>query len=99
MYIYFGGPGGRIVPRGGLKIGGEEIRRVRGARFLGVWVDEGKRWNEQIERVRAKVGRLVGVLGRAGAVVGKQSLLMLYNALVLPDLQYCLMAWGEFEGN
>ena len=48
---------------------------------------------------RAKVGRLVGVLGRAGAVVGKQSLLMLYNALVLPHLQYCLMAWGDFEGN
>ena len=72
---------------------------MSGARFLGVWVDEGMRWNEQIERVRAKVGRLVGVLGRAGAIVGKQSLHMLYNALVLPHLQYCLMVWGDFEGN
>ena len=26
------------------------------------------------------------------------SLLSLYNALVLPHLQYCLMVWGDFKG-
>ena len=51
-------------------IGGEEVRRVVGARFLGVWVDEGLRWTGQIERVRTKVGQLLGVLGRARAVLG-----------------------------
>ena len=51
-------------------IGGEEVRRVEGARFLGVWVDEGLRWMGQIERVRTKVGQLLGVLGRARAVLG-----------------------------
>ena len=41
-YVYFGaGPGGGYEPPGGLEIGGEEIRRVEGARFLGVWVDGG----------------------------------------------------------
>ena len=98
-YIYFGGPGGRLVPPEGLSIGGEQIRRVEGTRFLGVWVDEGIRWNGQIEKVRAKVSRLLGVLGRAGSVMGKQALSMLYNSLVLPHLQYCLMAWGDFQGS
>ena len=78
-------------------IGGEHIRRVEGARFLGVWVDEGLRWTGQIDQVRAKVGRLLGVLGRAGAVLGGRSLLSLYNGLVLPHLQYCLMVWGDFQ--
>ena len=87
------------MPQGGLRIGREQIRRVEGARFLGVWVDESLRWKEQIEKIRAKVSRLLGVLGRAGSVVGRQSLLMLYNALVLPHLQYCLMVWGDFAGN
>ena len=78
-------------------IGGEEIRRVEGSRFLGVWVDEGLKWAGHIGQVRAKVGRLLGVLGRAGAVLGGRSLLSLYNGLVLPHLQYCLMVWGDFQ--
>ena len=80
-----------------MKIGNDSIRRVNGVRFLGVWVDEGLKWATQIENVRARVSRLVGVLGRAGTVVGGHSLLMLYNALVLPHLQYCLMVWGDFH--
>ena len=91
--------GGHDVPPGGLSIGGVQISKVVGSKFLGVWVDEGLRWNEQIERVRAKVGRLLGVLGRAGSVIGGQVIGMLYNALVLPHLHYCLMAWGDCGGN
>ena len=96
-YVYFGRPGGREPPAGGLEIGGEQIRRVEGARFLGVWVDGGVRWTGHIERVRTKVAQLVGVLGRAAGVLGGQSLLSLYNGLVLPHLQYCLMVWGDFR--
>ena len=88
-----------MVPPGGVKIGGEEIRRVEGSRFLGVWVDEGLRWTGQIGQVRARVGRLLGVLGRARAVLGGKALLSLYNGLVLPHLQYCLMVWGDFQGS
>ena len=44
------------------------------------------------------MGRLLGVLGRARAVLGGDSVLSLYNGLVLPHLQYCLMVWGDFQG-
>ena len=43
---------------------------MEGARFLRVWVDEELGWTGHIGQVRAKVGRLVGVLGRASAVLG-----------------------------
>ena len=55
-------------------------------------------WTGHIGRVRARVGRLVGVMGRASTVLGGRSLLSLYNGLVLPHLQYCLMVWGDFQG-
>ena len=79
-------------------MGGGRIERVEGARFLGVWMDEGLGWVGHIGQVRARVGRFLGVLGRAAAVLGGPSLLSLYNGLVLPNLQYCLMVWGDFQG-
>ena len=75
------------------------MKRAEGVRFLGVWIEKGLGWRGQIEKVRTKVGQLLGVLGRAGAVLGERLLLSLYNGLVLPHLQYCLMVWGDFEGD
>ena len=54
---------------------------------------------EWADKIRAKVSRLLGVVGRAGTVMGGQVLSMLYNSLVLPHLQYCPMAWGDFQSN
>ena len=75
------------------------IKQVSEARFLGVWVDEGLRWTAHIDRVRSKIGQLLGVVGRASAVLASGALLSLYNGLVLPHLQYCLMVWGDFQGD
>ena len=61
-------------------------------------MDAGLSWTGQIERVRAKVGQLLGVLGRLGTVLGGDQLLSLYNGMVLPHLQYCLMVWGDLQG-
>ena len=96
-YIYFGGPKGSAVPQGELKIGTEYIERVQGLRFLGVWVDEGLKWAGHIEKVKSKVSRLLGILGRVGAVLEGGLVHMLYNGLVLPHLQYCLLVWGDFQ--
>ena len=96
-YIYFGGTKGEGVPQGGIQIGGELIKRVEGVRFLGIWVDEALKWTGQIEKVRSKVSRLLGVLGRVRPVLGGGLIKMLYNAMVLPHLQYCLIVWGDFQ--
>ena len=98
-FIFFGGPRGQDLGNLRLTVGGEVIRRVEGARFLGVWVDEGLKWSAHIDRVRSRVSQLLGVVGRASAVLGPGALLSLYNGLVLPHLQYCLMVWGDFQGD
>ena len=98
-FVYFGGPKGHELGGLGLVVGGQVIKQVEGARFLGVWVDEGLRWTTHIDRVKNKVSQLMGVIGRASAVLGPGALLSLYNGLVLPHLQYCLMVWGDFSGD
>ena len=97
-YVYFKGPGVAVMPQEEVRIGDERIRRVQGVRFLGVWIDEGLKWTAYIEKVRAKVSQLLGVIGRAKTSLGGKSILSLYNGLVLPHLQYCLIVWGDFQG-
>jgi hypothetical protein len=43
------------------------------------------------------VRHLLGVLGRIRADLDEHLLLSLYNSMILPHLQYCLMVWGDFE--
>ena len=96
-YVYFGGVHRHPALEQGLTIGRDQVKRVDGARFLGVWVDEGLRWTGQIDKVKRKVSQLLGVLGRAGAVLDWRQLLTLFNSMVLPHIQYCLIVWGDFQ--
>jgi hypothetical protein len=80
-------------------IKGEQVRRIEGSRFLGVWVDAGLKWRGHIDQVAGKRRRLLGVLGRARADLDERLLISLYNSMVLPHLQYCLMVWGNFESD
>jgi hypothetical protein len=64
--------------------------------MLGIWVDAGLNWRGHIGQVAAKVRQLLGVLGRVRADLDEH-LLSVYNSMVLPHLQYCLMVWGDFE--
>ena len=95
-YIYFRGPNSSSQIEGSIKVGGEAIKQVQGTLFLGVWVDEKLKWTPHIEKVKSKVSQLLGVIGRTKAVLGKQALHSLYNGIVLPHLQYCLLVWGDF---
>ena len=97
-YVHFRGPGVVSSSQEGIKIGNESIGQVNGVKFLGVWIDEGLRWTGQIDKVRSKVSQLLGVVGRARPNLGRRATLSLYNGLVLPQLQYCLLVWGDFQG-
>ena len=37
-------------------------------------------------------------MGRARPVLRPDVLLSLYNGLIMPHLQYCLIVWGDFMG-
>jgi hypothetical protein len=98
-YVYFSRTRPPEVPLGELEFVGEQIRRVEGTRFLGMWIETGLNWRGHIGQVGTKVRQLLGVLGRARTDLDEHLLLSLYNSMVLPHLQYCLMVWGDFEAS
>jgi hypothetical protein len=64
---------------------------------LGVWIDARIKWRGHVGQVGTKMRQLLGVLGRIRADVDEHLLLSLYNSMILPNLQYCLMVWGDIE--
>jgi hypothetical protein len=70
---------------------------VEGTRLLGDWIHAGLYWRGHIGQVGTKVRQLLVVLGMIRADLDEHLLLSLYNSMVLPHLQYCLMVWGDFE--
>ena len=46
------------------------------------------------QQVSNKISRSIGVLNRLKRFLPQYTLLLLYNSLVLPHLQYCILCWG-----
>ena len=78
-----------------LTIHGTEIERVQVTKFLGVLIDEKLNWSEQIFKVKSKLLKCVGVLYKARIYLDNNAMLMLYNAIILPYLSYCVEVWGN----
>ena len=57
-------------------------------------MDENLKWQSHNNLVCKKVSRAVGVMGRVRAYLSSKELLLLYNALILPHLNYCAAVWG-----
>ena len=79
-----------------VEVGGSRVEERDSVRFLGVQIDRRLKWDDHIAAVTSKVRQLLGIIGRASGVLSGSSLVSLYNGMVLPHLQYCLMVWGDF---
>ena len=77
-----------------IPLGNAKLKRSGTVKYLGVLVDENLKFKSHINKISGTVSRLVGVLGRARYLLNKE-LLLLYNALVLPYLTYCVCIWGS----
>ena len=73
-----------------LRIDGKLIRSVNESKFLGVLIDKHISWRAHIGRVLTRVRQTMGLIGRARGFMKGAQLLLLYNTMVLPHLQYCL---------
>ena len=79
---------------------GTPIDKVNYTRFLGVIIDNNLTWKYHCQKVQMSVARTLGILRKLKCILPSTILLNIYNTLILPHLQYGILAWGNsFQSN
>ena len=78
-----------------IMINNTAVNRVHSTKFLGVIIDEKLTWKGHVDLVKSKVAKNVFLLNRVKYILKYDSMLSLYNTLILPYLTYCCEIWGN----
>ena len=76
-----------------LSVNSNEIKQVHEVKYLGVTVDDKLSWNAHTENVCKKVSKLVSFLGRLRYFVNETNMKLIYNSIVMPQLDYADIVW------
>ena len=75
-----------------LRIGNDAIQSVNDFNFLGPHINSKLNWDTHTNVVGKRISRAFGVIKKLQLV---SILLTIYNALILPHINYCLLSWGS----
>lgn len=87
-------PNGKIKIQLKLVINDIELERVYENKFLGVITDYKLTWKLHISSVKNKISKTMAILD-----THKHTLYILYCALFLPYILYCVEVWGNTDIN
>ena len=77
-----------------LRIGNDAIQSVNDFNFLVLHINSKLNWDTHTNVIGKRISRAVGVIKKLQLVFPKTILLTIYNALILPHINYCLLSWG-----
>jgi len=75
-------------------INGSKLKRVSSCKHLGSIIDENLSWKEHVDHIVKKSRSSLYMLNKAKPLIGSKSLIMLYNAILVPHFDYCDVIWG-----
>ena len=78
-----------------LFIDGTSIVRTQEFNFLGLLIHENLNWKPHISKISIKIARVIGTLRRLQNILPPHVLKTIYNSLILPHINYCILAWGN----
>ena len=83
-----------IYPK--LNISGNNIEPVTNFNFLGLTLSSALSWKQHINKISLKISKSIGVLYRLRDIIYPRAVLQnLYNALIIPQFNYCILCWGS----
>ena len=61
---------------------------------MGLILESNMSWNLHINHFSLKILKAIGILYRLKTIYPQSVLQTLYNTLILPNFNYCILAWG-----
>ena len=77
-----------------LQMDRKPIERVAQFNFLGLILQSNLAWSKHINHVSLKISKTIGILYRLKAIYPSAVLQTLYNTLILPFFNYCILMWA-----
>ena len=81
-----------------LFINNARIEQVNEFNFLGVMFDEKMSWKSHTQKIGSKISVVCGTLSKLKRFLPQEVLKIIYNALILPRLNYGILLWGQNIG-
>ena len=78
-----------------LQISNTNITKVNEFNFLGLTLDTNLKWRKHSEITSNKCSRTIGVLNKLKHILPQNKNKIIYKTLVLPNMNYCIVAWGS----
>ena len=89
----------RLVKYPNLLINGRPIERVIQFNFLGLILQSNMSRSMHTDHISLKVSKAIGIIYRLKDVYPLLVLQTLYNTLILPYFNYCILSWGATISN
>ena len=93
-FMLFHQPQKRVtIPK--LKINNTLIECVDEFNYLGLIINKHLKWNSHVNIIGNKISQTIGVINKLKHLIPQKILLTIYNSLILPHINYCILAWGH----
>ena len=77
-----------------IKLNGSFVEQTDNLRYLGIDLDNRFNFDFYIGNLVKKLNKSIGILKRCAPCLPFQTKKMLYNSLILPNMDYCSTVWG-----
>jgi len=84
-----------ISPVSDITIGHHIIKRVSSTKFLGVDIEDNLTWINHTKKIERKLSSLIFVIRNIRHKINRKTALQLYDTLILSQLSYCVLIWGN----
>ena len=64
-------------------------------KYLGITINQNMTWSDHIESLVSRANQRIGLLRRVKHLLPRHARITLYNALILPILDYADIVWGD----